>query len=221
VTIRVSGRSSISRFYREPGKDALKKIKAIPKDTILKNLSNSSGFDSEEKIKLLVKYFVYADQDVNLLKSVIDEKITSIFYICDALIKESEKFSAEKCDEIKKTVFESVDWLKCAYPLQVPILRVSGHPSFLEPIFVRSIVDSHLQTDNMLFYREAISLGSPCLDRPRLRKLALDVFENVPDFVRRAIYCAIKNHAGLSEDEKRPLLKNMKQHADDWFIANI
>lgn len=73
----------------------------------------------------------------------------------------------------------------------------------------------------MLFFREAIQLGSPCLDRARLRKLAMDVFENVPDFVRRAIYCAISNHDSLSADEKRPLLKNMEQHAEDWFIAHI
>jgi len=74
----------------------------------------------------------------------------------------------------------------------------------------------------MLFYREAISLGFPCLDRPQLRTLAMDIFGGMPDFVQRAIYFAVKNHDGMQDDEKRPLLKNMEQHKkDDWFIQNI
>jgi hypothetical protein len=218
--IRVSGRSSISRFYREPGKEALKKITVIPKDMIIKNFLSATDIDIEQ-VKLVVKYFVYADQDVNLLRTLIERKITTIFYISDALVKEFSRFSPEKCDEIKSAVFGAVDWQRCAYPLQVPILRVAGHVSFREPKFVQAIVDAHLQTDSMLFYREAISLGYPCLDRPRLRKLAIDVFDNVPDFVRRAIYFAIQDHPVLSDDEKRPLLKNMQPRADDWFIGHI
>lgn len=91
----------------------------------------------------------------------------------------------------------------------------------LDRSFVRAIVDGHLQSDNMLFYREAISLGSSCLDRDRLRKLAMETFLNVPVFVRRAIYFAVKSHGSLSEEEKRPLLRSMLQQADDWFIERI
>ncbi|KGB82502.1 hypothetical protein JT55_07535 [Rhodovulum sp. NI22] len=219
--IRVSGRTSISRFYREPGKEALKKIVAIPKAEIIAGFQNANEDDVEQQIKLAVKYFVYADQDVEILKILVDGKITSIFYICDALVKEEEKFDEGKCAEIKTAVFDSFDWSSCAYPLQVPIIRVAAHPSFSEPRFVRAVVDGHLQTDNMLFFREAISLGYPCLDRARLRNLAMEVFGNVPQFVQRAIYAAIRDHVGLSEDEKRPLLTNMKQHAADWFIDQL
>lgn len=219
--IRVSGRSSISRYYREPGKEALKKIQVIPKDIILKGFVEAPDHDVEQQIKLVVKYFVYADQDVSLLQTLIDRKITSIYYIADALDKEHEKFSPEKCQEIKHAVFGAVDWAKCAYPLQVPVLRISGLASFQDSTFVRAVVDGHLQSDSMLFYREAISLGAPCLDRARLRKLAIDIFPNVPDFVRRSIYSAIKNHEALTDDEKRPLLKNMVHHAEDWFMAHI
>lgn len=219
--IRVSGRSSISRFYREPGKDALRKIRAIPKSVILESFSQANEYEVEGQIKLAVKYFVCADQDVSILSSLINGKISSIFYIADALVKEAERFSADKCEEIKGAVFGAMDWQKCAYPLQVPILRISGHHSYREPMFMHAIVDGHLQTDSMIFFREAISLGYRCLDRPRLRTLSIDVFENVPDFVRRAIYCAIKNHEELSDDEKRPLQKNMRQHTDDWFFNHI
>ena len=219
--IRVSGRSSISRFYREPGKEALKRIKVIPKKDVINNFSEASDINVEQQVKLVVKYFVYADQDVSLLAILLERKITSIFYIADALVKESEKFDQKKREEIRYVVFEAVDWLKCAYPLQVPIIRISAHPAFMETRFAQSIVDGHRQKDNMLFYREAISLGYPCLDRSRLRTMAIDVFLNVPNFVKRAIYYAIKNHEGLSEEERKPLLRNMKQHADDWFIGRV
>jgi len=219
--IRISGRSSISKFYREPGKDTLKRIKAIPKPTIVSGFINASEQDIEQQIKLAVKYFVYADQDVHLLEFLLNTKITSVFYICDALVKESGKFSASKCKEIKDVVFDNFDWLHCAYPLQIPIIRAAAQEYFFEPRFAREIVDTHRQSDNMLFFREAILLGHPCLDRPRLRHLAKDVFTNVPPFVQRAIYSAIMDHEQLSQDEKRPLIKNMKQHADDWFIDQL
>ena len=136
-------------------------------------------------------------------------------------MKETARFPAEKCEEIKVGIFGAVDWLSCAYPLQVPILRMAALPSFREPRFVEAIVDAHLQTDSTLFFREAIALGYPCLDRSRLRNLATEVFDNVPDFVQRVIYQAVKSHAGLGAAEKRPLLKNMKQKTDDWFIDQL
>lgn len=219
--IHVSGRATISRFYREPGQEALKKIKNIPKQKLISDFLSAEEFDVENKIKLLVKYFVYADQDVNILRTLLERKITSIFYISDALVKENKKFDEDKCVEIREVLFGEFDWLKCAYPLQVPVLRISANLSFREPKFVRAIVDGQLQTDSMLFYREAISLGYPCLDRARLLTLAMEVYENVPDFVRRAIYYAVLNHEDLGDDEKRPLLKNMKQSVDDWFIDHL
>lgn len=218
TAIRISGHSSISRFYREPGKDALRKIKQLPKTNVIDNLVNAAETDVEQHIKLAVKYFVYADQNVDILKTLIDKKITSIFYIADALEKEESQFDSAKCDEIRETIFNILDWARCAYPLQVPVIRIAGHPSFKEPRYVCDIIDNHLQKDNILFYREAISLGASCLDRARLRKLAIEVFGTVPDFVQRTIYYAVKNHNALSDEEKRPLLKNMKQEAGDWFI---
>ncbi len=219
--VQTSGRSSISRFYREPGQDTLKRVSAKSKADIIADFLNASEIDIEREIKLVVKYFIHADQDVSLLRVLVERRITSIYYIADALVKEADRFDTDKCAEIKAAVFDSVDWLRCAYPYQVPIIRISAHPSFTEPRFVCAIVDGHLQRDSMLFYREAISLGYPCLDRARLRRLAIDVFESVPPFVGRAIYSAVKSHPSLPEDEKRPLLKNMKQRTDDWFINCI
>lgn len=219
--VQVSGRSSISRFYREPGKIALKNLRALGKEKLFDDFNNAPESDVESKTKLLVKYFVYADQDVDILAALLNRRITSIFYIADALVKEADKFDVQKRQEIMNTIFNSVDWLDCAYPLQIPILRIAGHQLFLEQRYVKSIIGSHLPTDSMLFFREAISLGSPCLDRADIKHLATDIFFNVPDFVKRTIFFAVKNYSGMSEGEKRPLLKNLSQSDDDWFISKM
>lgn len=226
VTIHrsISGRSSFSKFYREPGKEALKKIQQIPKEKILEitssiNSINSSG--GEDNIKLAVKYFIYAEQDIQILELLIDKRITTIFYICDALIKEAERIPTALRDEIKKSVFNRIDWKNCAYPYQIPILRLMSSKEFFDHSLIRHILDNHRFSDNALFFREAISLSYTGLDRARVRSLALEIYTTVPAFAQRAIYHAVLNHPGLSGDEKRPLLKNMKQSARDWFIDRM
>ncbi|WP_370312003.1 RNA-directed DNA polymerase [Sagittula sp.] len=219
--VRISGRSTISRFYKEPGKEALRSLQQLEKETIIQDFEESSDNEVEQHIKLLMKFFVYVDQDVEILSRLIQRRITSIYYIADALTKEFSRFSDEKREEIKATLFSAEDWLKCASPIQVPILRISGTQGFSEPNFIQTIVDEHRQIDSMLFFREAITLGASCLDRSRLRHLARDVFPDVPTFVQRSIYQIIFQHKDLSDDEKRPLLKNMKQHSNDWFIENF
>lgn len=219
--VQVSGRSAISKFYKEPGKDAIKNIAKIGKEEILRRIDGGDGQDFEEVIKLGVKFFVYVDQDVEILSHLLARRLTSIFYISDALIKEVGNFSEQKCNEIKKVVLGDLDWSACAYPLQVPVLRLAAHSSFQESRYVKAIVDQHRQSDCLMFFREAVSLGYPCLDRGRVRRLAIDVYDNVPDFVRRAIFKAVSDHPTLSDDEKRPLLKNMRQRGADWFIDRM
>ncbi|WP_089168495.1 RNA-directed DNA polymerase [Azotobacter chroococcum] len=220
-TRRASGRSSFSKYYREPGKEALEKIQKLSKKDVLSSLQTSPPSQEEDQIKLVVKYFIYAEQDISILNTLIDHKITSIFYICDALIKERKRFSKELQADISKSILNHIDWKHCAYPYQLPILRLTSTDGFTDYSLARHIVDNHKYTDNAIFFREAISLSYACLDRARMRKLSLEVYPVVPRFVQRAIYYAASNHPNLSKDEKRPLLKNMKQSADDWFIDLI
>ncbi len=219
--IRVSGSSSISKFYRKPGQEYLKKLRALDKDEVLGQIATCEDYKFEDHLKTSVKFFVHVDQDPKILKTLIERRITSVIYIADALIKECDKFSKETCQEICNAIFDGFDWLSGPYPILVPILRLSSHPSFVDNRFVNDIVARHSQMDSLLFFREAISIGYPCLDRSRIRALAIDVSNNVPAFVRRSIYYAVASHAGLTAEEKRPLLKTMKQHSPDWFVDRI
>lgn len=220
-TVIVSGKSSISKFYREPGKEALRKISNLSKDEVIKKFLKSSESDIESNVRLLVKYFIYVDSDVGLIEVLIENRITTIFYIVDALMKESARFDATKHVEIKETIFRLMDWTGCAYPLQIPILRLASSAHFRHESYVRSIVDSHRRMDNLLFFREAIQIGYPCLDRARIRMLARDVFPSVPPFVQRVIFHATQKTDILIDAEKRPLLKTMRQQTSDWFIVTL
>ena len=220
--LQISGRSVISRYYREPGKDALRKIRAKSKDELLKTFEEAADSDVEDQIKLLIKYFIYSnDQDVSILNSVLKRKLTSIIYISDALVKETEHFSNEKCAEITREIFGNWDWKNCSYPLQLPALRISSSASFSFPELVNGIVDGQRQMDNTIFFREAIFLGFNNIDTARIRHLAMNVFPDAPDYLKRAIFISVSDHTTMQKDEKRPLLRNMENTCEDWFIKRM
>ena len=217
----VSGRTTLSKFYKKPGEDALRSLKKIDKSLIRQEIIEASDDAFEEIVKKAVKYFVYVDSDTALLRDLLYRRITSVFYIVDAVIKEGGRFSPSKREEIKNTIIAGVEPESGAYPLQIPIFRLFGSPGYEDSRLITSLVDSHRLGDNLLFLREAITLNYRQLDRARIRTLALEHFRNVPNFVRRAIFLAVKDAPQLSEDERRPLLKNMLQATDDWFIGEM
>lgn len=114
-----------------------------------------------------------------------------------------------------------VNWDKAPYPYQIPLLRLTSTEGFLDPTLASSLVDRQKLTDTYLFLRELVSISYRVIDRFRIRTLALETYPVAPNFLRRAIYCAVIRHPTLADDEKRPLLKNMKQHSDDWFLNRI
>jgi hypothetical protein len=218
--VRVSGKSAISKFFREPGKEALKKIKDLNKDDLLREIESVSDQDFEQHLRMVVKYFIYADQDVNLLSSLLERKTTAIFYIVDALIKEAELISGDKRSQVGEVIWNSIDWKDCAYPLQIPLLRLFSHAGFENADFIRDVFEAHKISDSPLFYREILAFGGESFDRSQVRNLS-NQFGSFPVFIRRILFALIAKHASMAEDEKRPILKNLKQAQDDWFIDQL
>lgn len=223
VVIRrtVSGRTGYSKYYKEPGKEAVARIKLLNKVSLIEGLSDVHPSQEEDHIKLLVKYFIYAEQDLSILINLLDKKITTIFYICDALIKEVDKIALDKRLEISSFLSDYIDWKNCAYPYQIPVIKLLSTPQYMNMSLACHVFDSHKYVDNNIFFREVVSLASFGLDRARVRELSLSIYPTMPAFVQRAIYNAVQKHQGLSEAEKRPLLKNMRQSVDDWFITRL
>lgn len=220
--VRVSGHTSISKYFRQPGMDALKKLRQNnTKQGVIQSVNAANEEEIEPEIREAVKFFVYIDQDVTIIKAILEKKPTSIFYLADALCKESQRFSDEKALEVVTALHAAMDWMNCAYPLQVPILRVFATEKFRSPMLARSLIEKHGQADNWFFFREVLSVSYTCLERPQVRLLATEVFPNVHDYIRRVIIRAVKHNPKMTDDEKRPLLRNMKQTGKDWFSEKL
>lgn len=220
VRVLVSGKSGVAKFYHEPGKEALAAIKNLKKADLINRLVSSRGHEQEENVKLVMKYFVYADQDTNLVTQILELKATSIFYVVDALIKEAGKIPAELKDDLREIVFTQMGGISCTYPYQIPMLRLFSTEGYTDSRIANGIVDKHRAIDNVLFFREAILLGFQQMDRKRIRALAIDVFPHSAIPIKRAIFHAFVNYARMSENEKRPIQRNMLQLTEDWFIVN-
>lgn len=62
VVIRaaVSGRTTISRYYKEPGKEAQRRIAETDISKHLESLPTQPEWAQEETIRLATKYYIYA-----------------------------------------------------------------------------------------------------------------------------------------------------------------
>ncbi|MBO1076434.1 RNA-directed DNA polymerase [Roseomonas marmotae] len=217
----VSGRSSISRFYREPGKEAIKSLAKINLEEHIKELDNISGADKELIIRNLVKYFIYVNQDVEILYSILRSRLTSIFYIVDALMKDADRIEPEKKIKLRDGLADVIGFKHLSYSFKIPLLRLASHIEYQNPKLIYQVVDEHRTTDSIAFFREAICLGYQQLDRQRIKKLAVDVFPSATISIQRSIYYAILNYKKMTDEEKRPLMKNMKIQTNDYFIKKL
>lgn len=220
ISVRVSGRSTISRRYVEPGKEAIRTLKRISKNDIKKQYLDASAGDKQEKLRLVVKYFIYADQDSDLILMVLESQITSIIYVVDALTKEHDRIVDEVRNELKIKIFEVMGGLECGYPFNICLIKLFSSTGFEDSRSINHVVDNAKWMDNQLFLREAIFIGFQQLDRMRIRRLAMSVFRTVPPPTQRAIYFALTRYKKMSDDERRPLVKNIRNMSDDWFINN-
>lgn len=217
-----SGRVRISTFYREPGKEAVRELKKIRKEDLISEiLTSQSDLHFEQMVKKSTKFFVYVDQDIEILKTLISRKMSSLIYITDALSKEIEKFSADKIASIKNLILDEFRWADCPYPYKLPLLRLGTITGFEDSAFLRRLIETHGFMGDKLFLREAIMIAYAQFDRPFLRKLSVDNFDSSPNFLQRTIFFALKETTKMSEEEKRPLLKNMMNSTNDWFIKKM
>ena len=219
--IQVSGRTSISRFYRHPGRDALRRLASLNYQDVISQVRSTLGAEQEDAIRTATKYFIYVRQDAEIIEILLREKITSVFYVVDALVKDHERIDPHVKEIAKNIMLEGLGSDRCSYPFQIPLLRLCATEGYEDATLANSIVDRQRQLDNPQFFREAILLGFQQMDRQKIRRLATEVFRNVAPPLQRAIAFAIKNYNGMTADEKRPLVRNLEQSSQDWFVGRI
>lgn len=219
--VQVSGRTSISRFYRHPGRDALRRLRGFSHADIMAQITATSGGMQEEAIRTATKYFIYVRQDIEILEAMIQAKLTSVFYIVDALIKDRDSIHPEVRELARNSLLSGMGATECSYPFQIPLLRLCATPGYEDPTLANAIVEGHRQFDNPQFLREATLLGYRQMNRQKIRRMAQNVYQNVAPPMQRAIMHAVLDHPQLSDAERRPLIRNLRQLSDDWFVARL
>jgi len=219
--IQVSGRTSISRFYRHPGREALRRLSGMRIQEILGRVQTEQGAEQEEAIRTATKYFIYVRQDIDIIESLVRHKMTSVFYIVDALVKDAAHVDENVKHLVRNLLVSNMGGERCSYPFQIPLLRLCATQGYEDGTLANAIVDNQRQLDNLHFFREAILLGFQQMDRARIRRLATVIYTNAPPPLQRAIKYALRNYSHMSDHEKRPLLRNLTQTSQDWFVARI
>tara|TARA_R100000687_G_C6446899_1_gene163279 strand:- start:436 stop:2061 length:1626 start_codon:yes stop_codon:yes gene_type:complete len=219
--VQVSGRTSISRFYRHPGRDALRRLRGFSYSDIIAQITTTSGALQEDAIRTATKYFIYVRQDIEILETMIQTKITSVFYIVDALINDREAVHPEVREMAREALLSGLGATTCSYPFQIPLLRLCATPGYQDPTLANAIVEGHRQFDNPQFLREAMLLGYQQMDRQKITRMSQNVYQNVAPPMKRAIVHAVLNHSRLSDAQRRPLLRNLRQSSEDWFVARL
>lgn len=218
--LRISGHNRISKEYRYPGRELLKRLKGLDPEETLRQIS-IGAYDSETRLRDLVKYFVYYNQDIEILKRLVLARATSIIYIADALIKEDMKVAAFNKAKIILTLVDILDFEKLPYPLKLPLLRLAAHEGYYLKALSSWLIDKHRYFDDHVFLREALAFSIPVLDRRTIRDLARRLFPASPVIVQRMIARALIETEQLEADEKRPIIRNLKVSTDDWFSRRL
>lgn len=216
--IRVSGRSVLSRKYVEPGKEAIANLKKMTKSGVVDRYRNCIPGEKQDVLRLLVKYFVYVENDTSLIDLVLNEQITSIVYIVDALTKEHARIDPDVRSDLREKIFAAMGGVDCSYPFSISLIKLLSSAGYEDGRMINHVVGNAKLIDNQVFLRHAIFLGFQQLDIFHIRKLAVEVFSSVPPLTQRAIYYALTRYSRISEDARRPLLRNLLQSSTDWFI---
>ncbi|WP_415402881.1 RNA-directed DNA polymerase [Tateyamaria sp. SN3-11] len=219
--VQVSGRTSISRFYRYPGAEALRRLRTLQVGAVVAAVQNTQGAEQEEAIRTATKYFVYVRQDVEILEAVLRAKITSVFYIVDALVKDEERIHPNVKEMVRDVLLSEMGVESCPYPFQMPLIRLCAANGYEDNTLANAVINRQRNLDNQHFFREAILLGFQQLERHTIRRLAMEVFPTVSPPIQRAIAFSVKNFSRMNDQEKRPLVRNIEQISNDWFVRRF
>ena len=217
----VSGKSNISQFYRQPGKDTIKALNSLDIIKHLESMPQRRNAEQEAAIRIAVKYFLYVDQNVDILINLLSLKITSILYIVDALIKDADKLDVDKKIETRNAILDEMDYEKCGYPFLLPLLRLTSAEGYEDQRIAENLPHVHRITDNPIFFREAVFIAFNQFRRGTLRDLAINLYPQAPVSLKRALYYAVENSSKLKDGERSALLKDMRLGTEDPFIRGF
>ena len=208
-------RTRISIFYREPGKDAIEKLKKMSLDDVI---SEDDGDDiKEDVLRLFVKVFIYGDDhDPSKIGVFIRRRVHMLGYVVSALIKEADLLSPETRDAISadfETLYSELDQTDY-YRICVARL-LSSDPYYRNGVFGRWFGRLSVHA-NPLFTRELITFFRGKITRAEMRQL-VEYSHNAHVSVRRAVVAVALDCSAL-KGERAAWAKVWRNASSDLYI---
>lgn len=220
-TRTLSGHSRISKFYRKPGEEALRELRKLDIAAHMRDIEAQSGALQEVGIRTAVKHFLYVCHDMSVIQRLVELKITSIYYIADALCKDGTQLSVHERSVVLDVLRRSLRFPDCPYVYQLPFLRVCASPLFVAQERINEYFERLPGDVNSIARREAIIICGDLLGRTRLRRWCGEEFYSFPIEVQRALALVLRDAKCMRDDEKEPLLKVVRSATQDKIVHQL
>jgi hypothetical protein len=223
-TLVRSGRysSRIAKYYKYPGKEAVKELQSIDVNQLLKEISQPSC--QEDKLKLYIKASIYASQP----NFVFIENALSLYphlipYACDALIKETGDDGIIKDDKYCKSAvryFRNIyrKFLNNDY-FRIQIIRLLSQIDSDVGSFISKEISNIKPSQDIQFSQTLYIAGQKL---PRVAFLRMLSNYHSYGYVARTclIYCLVKGNI-LKDEERKAQIRNFKRTEPDGFLNKL
>jgi hypothetical protein len=217
VSVTASGRSRISRYYKKPGLDALRYLQALD---IKKWQIDIAIFDARQEkiIRDGIKYFLYVDPNLDIIEHAIRTKISSIYYISDALVKDGDRLAPDVRASTIALLLHELDYQNVCYPHAIPLMRILASKPFLRPDILEEAIQRCGLMGNTIYMRELLLLSADTLSRSTIRNLAKNLFPQLPIEIQRAVMDILKRTSAIDGVEREALIKDMRNTSHDLIL---
>lgn len=220
VQVRVADRYSvkISTYYREPGRDAIAKLRLLNADEILEKVMAVST--PEDELRHFVRVFIYGtSHSCQTLIAFVSRHIHMLGFVVSALIKERARLSDEVRAELSAEFEALYDALSETDYYRLCLARLLSNPSYIrDGVFGRWF--GRLRQDaNPVFVRELICFFTGTFSREEVRQLVRHSNAGCHPSVCRAIIVAALDHATVIA-ERQAWARVWVRTSTDTFVLS-
>lgn len=195
IQIRIGGRynSKISTYYREPGKDAIAKLRKLNADDMLAEALSTKT--AEDELRFFVRVFIYGTaHNCATLIAFVSRHIHMLGFVVSALIKEQDRLTEEVRQQLASEFEALYELLSETDYYRLCIARLLSNNGYRrDGVFGRWF--GRLRQDaNPVFIRELICFFTGTFSREEVRQLVRHANGGCHMGVCRAIVIAALGH---------------------------
>ena len=217
---RISGRTSISKRYERPREKQLARLREVDIEETLRDIEYGIG-NVQQKIRDCIKHALFIEFSPDIVRRVLLLRISSLVYFSDALVKEANYLNANQRNALLQVVLDEFPPTETPVPYLLFLSRVVCCDGYQRDDVARAIFQRVRISSDVLAFRHTILFTYANLTRHEVRELATVDFSRSPPLVQRAIAYAVANYPGMSDEERRPLLRNILIGSTDYFVRRL